>query len=245
MHSSTDLRIDLNADVGEGPGEEALYEVITSANIACGGHAGDEASMETAVSLALRHGVAIGAHPSYPDREGFGRISRELAPAALAAAVAGQIASLARVAATRDARVVHVKPHGALYNDAAVRNDVAAAVAEGVVQVSDALILVGLARSTVIALWGARGLRTASEGFADRAYDPGGRLVPRTQAGALVTDPRAATRQALRLATAGGCDTICVHADTPGAVAIAQAVRRGLEDAGFAICALATSGTSR
>ena len=244
MRSSTDRRIDLNADVGEGPGEDALYDVITSANIACGGHAGDRASMDVAVGLALRHGVAIGAHPSYADREGFGRISRELAPAALASAVASQIAVLAEIAATRGAHVVHVKPHGALYNDAAARNDVAAAIAEGVVQVSDALVLVGLANSDAITLWRARGLRTASEGFADRAYDSGGRLVPRTQTGALITDPQAAAGQAVRIASAGRCDTICVHADTPGAVAIAQAVRRGLEDAGFAVRAPAAPGTS-
>lgn len=244
MRCSTDRRIDLNADVGEGLGEEPLYEVITSANVACGGHAGDPASMRAAVELALRHGVAIGAHPSYPDREGFGRISQALAPAVIAAAVAAQIAELAAIAATRRLALAHVKPHGALYSDAATRNEVAAAVAEGVVRVSDALVLVGLARSPALALWQGRGLRTASEGFADRAYGPGERLVPRAEAGALVTDPRAAADQAVRLASGGGCDTICVHADTPGAVAIARAVRRGLEEAGFTIRALGDAGIS-
>jgi len=237
MPSSADRRIDLNADVGERNGDEPLYGVITSANIACGGHAGDKASMREAIDLALRHGVAIGAHPSYPDRAEFGRVTTELTPEALAAEVAAQIARLAAVAAERGARIVHVKPHGALYNDAAYDAAVAAAVADGVLAAPLDLVLVGPARSPALALWGSRGLRTSSEGFADRAYGPDGRLVPRTQPGALITDPHAAADQAVRLAAAGECDTICVHSDTPGAVAIARAVRRALEDAGYMVAA--------
>jgi len=244
MRSSTDRRIDLNADVGEGPGEEPLYEVISSANIACGGHAGDAASMREAIDRALRHGVAIGAHPSYPDPEAFGRIPMSISMEMLARVVAVQIAGLLRLAEKRGAGVVHVKPHGALYNQAAARTRVAAAVAEGVVGVSDALILFGLAGSSALTVWRRRGLRIAAEGFADRAYDPDGRLVPRTQPDALITDPHAATDQAVRLASGGRCDTICVHGDTPGAVAIARAVRRGLENAGFTIRAVGGSPAS-
>jgi UPF0271 protein len=240
MRSSPDRGVDLNADVGEGAGEEPLYALISSANIACGGHAGDAGSMREAVRLALAHGVAIGAHPSYLDREGFGRVTKTLAPAALARTIASQIAALVAVADAGGARVRHVKPHGALYNDAASSSDVAVAVAEGVASVSDALILVGLAGSDALRIWRERGFRVAAEGFADRGYAADGTLIPRTSAGALITDPGAAAAHAVRLARGGGCDTICVHADTPGAAAIAGAVRRGLEAAGFTISALDT-----
>ena len=238
MSSSADRRIDLNADVGEGAGEEPLYGLITSANIACGGHAGDAGSMREAVRLAMAHGVAIGAHPSYPDRDRFGRVTRNLAPEALARAVAEQIGELLAIAGAVGVRVAHVKPHGALYNDAAGKSDVAYAVAEGVASVSQALILVGLAGSPALGTWRERGFRVAAEGFADRAYEADGSLVPRTSSGALLTGPAEAADQAIGLARGGRCDTICVHADTPGAAAIAAAVRRGLEEAGFAISAL-------
>jgi UPF0271 protein len=240
MRSSTDRRIDLNADVGEGAGEEPLYGLITSANIACGGHAGDAGSMREAARLAMAHGVAIGAHPSYPDRDGFGRVSQTLAPSALARAVAAQVGALLSIAGAVGARVAHVKPHGALYNDAALRSDVALAVAEGVASVSQALILVGLAGSPALGIWRERGFRVAAEGFADRAYAADGTLVPRTSRGALITGSAEAAAQAIGLARGGRCDTICVHADTPGAGAIAAAVRLGLEEAGFAVSALDT-----
>jgi UPF0271 protein len=239
MRCSPERAVDLNADAGEGPGEEPLYALITSANIACGGHAGNEATMREAVRLALRHGVAIGAHPSYPDREGFGRVSRSLAPPALARSVAAQVAALAQIAEAFGARVTHVKPHGALYGDAAARREVAIAVAEGVASVSSALVLVGLAGSSALRAWRERGFDVASEGFADRMYAADGTLLPRAEAGALITDPAAAAAQAVRLAEEGSCATICVHADTPGAAAIAAAVRRGLEQAGFALTSLA------
>jgi UPF0271 protein len=240
MRSSSDRRIDLNADVGEGAGEEPLYRSITSANIACGGHAGDAGSMREAVRLAMAHGVAIGAHPSYPDREGFGRVSLRLAPKALARSIAEQIAALLEITESAGARVAYVKPHGALYNDAVARNDIALAVAEGVASVSPALVLVGLAGSPALDAWRERGFRVAAEGFADRGYAADGTLVPRASAGALITDTASATAQAVGLARSGRCDTICVHADTPGASAIVAAVRLGLEDAGFAISALVT-----
>ncbi len=242
MPSSFDHTIDLNADVGEGPGEEPLYALITSANIACGGHAGNDDTMREAVGLALRRGVAIGAHPSYPDRAGFGRVTTPLAPPELSLAIAAQVAALVRVADALGVAVTHVKPHGALYNDAAARRELAIAVAEGVLSVSEALVLVGLAGSPSLQVWRDLGFRVAAEGFADRAYTASGTLVPRARAGALITDAEVAAAQAIRLAGHGGCDTICVHADTPGAVEIATAVRRGLEGAGFTVAALAGRG---
>jgi len=242
MPSFSDRLIDLNADVGEGPGEEPLYALITSANIACGGHAGNEDTMREAVRLALRHGVAIGAHPSYPDREGFGRVTMNLPPAALSRAIAEQVDALVRAAKAQGARVTHVKPHGALYRDAGEGRDVALAVASGVASVSPALVLVGLAGSPALRVWQEHGFDVAAEGFADRAYAADGTLVPRTEASALITDPEAAARQAIRLAGDGVCATICVHADTEGAAAIAAAVRAGLEEAGFVLSALARRG---
>jgi UPF0271 protein len=239
MPSSPDRVIDLNADVGEGPGEEPLYALVTSANIACTGHAGDDDTMRDAVRSALRHGVAIGAHPSYPDRERFGRVTMSLAPASLTQAVAAQVAALVRIAAEVGGRVTHVKPHGALYSDAATRPDVARAVAAGVASVSPALSLVGLAGSEALHVWSEMGFHVSAEGFADRTYTEDGNLVPRTRAGAVITDPAAASSQAIRLASDGCCDTICVHGDTAGAVTLARAVRRGLEGAGFVVSALA------
>jgi UPF0271 protein len=239
MPSSPDRVIDLNADVGEGPGEEPLYALITSANIACTGHAGDDDTMRDAVRSALRHGVAIGAHPSYPDRQRFGRVSMSLAPAAVTQTVAAQVAALVRIAAEVGGLVTHVKPHGALYGDAAVRADVARAVAEGVASISPTLLLVGLARSEALHVWGGMGFPVVAEGFADRTYMPDGSLVPRTMAGAVLTDPDLAAAQAIRLAKGNLCDTICVHGDTEGAVTLARAVRRGLEGAGFVVSALA------
>jgi UPF0271 protein len=235
MRSSTDRRIDLNADVGEGPGEDPLFAVITSANIACGGHAGDDDTMGSAVRLALRHGVALGAHPSYPDREHFGRATQHLTPAALSRTIAEQVAALVHAAEAQGARVTHVKPHGALYGDAARRREVALAVAHGVASVSPALILVGFAGSPALRVWSEQGFRVAGEGFADRAYAADGSLVSRTEPGALITDPEAARDQAIRLARGGECATLCVHGDTEGAAAIAAAARRGLEEAGFVL----------
>lgn len=242
MPSSPDRLIDLNADVGEGPGEGPLYAQISSANIACGGHAGNEDTMREAVRLALRHGVAIGAHPSYPDREGFGRVTMNLPLEALSFAIAAQVDALVQAAKAQGARVRHVKPHGALYGDAS-RRDVALAIASGVASVSPALALVGLAGSPALRVWSERGFRVAAEGFVDRAYAADGTLVPRKNASALITDPAAATSQAVRLAGSKVCDTICIHGDTPGAAAIAAAVRRGLEDAGFVLSALARWGS--
>ena len=234
MRSSRERRVGLNADVGEGPGEEPLYALITAANVACGGHTGTDATMREAVTRALRHGVAVGAHPSYPDPAGFGRVSITISPDALRRTIAEQIEALARVAGSLGARLQHVKPHGALYNDAASRSAIASVVGEAVLSVSNGLMLVGLFGSPTLDAWRELGLRVASEGFADRAYDANGMLVSRAAAGALIPDPAAAAAQAVRLA-ARGCDTICVHSDTPGAARILTAVRTALTAEGFVV----------
>ena len=235
MPSSSDRAIDLNADLGEGAGEEPLYAWISSANIACGGHTGDEASMGEAVRLARLHGVAIGAHPSYPDRPGFGRVTLALSMDVIARAIAEQIARLQRIAATQGAPVAHVKPHGALYVDASMRQDVAGAIADGAAGLSGSLRLVGLSGSPGLDVWRRRGFAVAAEGFADRGYAGDGSLVPRARSNALILDPGLAADQAVRLAERGRCDTICIHGDTPGAAAIAAAVRDALEHAGFVV----------
>jgi len=238
MPSSPERLIDLNADVGESPGEAPLYAFITSANVACGGHTGTDETMRAAVRLALRHGVAVGAHPSYPDPASFGRAMVNVAPAALTRAIAEQVAALVRIAEEQGARVTHVKPHGALYGAAAARSEVASAVAVGVASVSPALVLVGLAGSASLRLWREHGFRVAAEGFADRSYAADGTLVPRTVPGAVIADPATCAAQAIRLAAEGDCATICVHGDTVGAAAIASAVRHGLKAAGFTLSAL-------
>jgi 5-oxoprolinase (ATP-hydrolysing) subunit A len=225
--------IDLNCDLGEGPGEDAIYPCITSANIACGGHAGDDASMEAAVRQSLAHGVALGAHPSYPDREGFGRVALAMTPGELAEAVRSQVLALARIATRSGAILGHVKPHGALYGEAMKDAAIAEAVARGVALHDPGLVLVGLAGSPALELWRALGFAVAGEGFADRAYEPDGSLRSRRLPGALITEPAEAAAQALRLARDGPVDTICVHSDTPGAARILAEVRRVLAGRGF------------
>jgi UPF0271 protein len=230
--------IDLNADVGEGSEDAALYPLLSSVNVACGGHAGDEASMAKAIVHAAMNGVAIGAHPSYPDRSGFGRVSIAITPRQIAEAVADQVAALTEVAEQRGVRLTHVKPHGALYNDAARDTVIAAAIADGVARVTRDVALVALAGSTAHELWRDLGWRVIAEGFCDRAYEADGRLTPRSEARALLVAPDEAARQAVHLAAAGRCRTLCVHSDTPGAAAILAAVRAALEAAGFAIAAV-------
>jgi UPF0271 protein len=230
------LRIDLNCDMGEGAGDdEALLAVVTSANIACGVHAGDAQTMTRTIKSALAHGVAVGAHPSYPDREGFGRRSMALAPAQAERIVADQIETLAAIAQANHAKLVHVKPHGALYNDAARDRDLADAIAGGVKRVDPDLVLVGLAGSKLIDAARDAGLRSAAEGFCDRAYEPDGSLMSRSKPGAVYIDPEQAARQAVGLAKSGKVQTLCIHGDTPGAAAIARAVRAALEAAGIAV----------
>ena len=223
--------IDLNCDMGEmedAAQEAALMEYVTSANIACGGHAGDEATMERTVRLALEREVRIGAHPGYPDRANFGRLEMPMAPADIALTVRQQIERLDAVVRRLGGAIVHVKPHGALYN-AAVRNaKVARAIGDGVAQWNAAVPLFGLAASPMLAVWRSMGLTAMGEGFADRRYEADGTLRPRKFADALITDPREAAAQAVRLARSGTAQTICVHGDTPGAVAILKACREAL-----------------
>ncbi len=226
------MTIDLNCDMGELAGgtlEEALAPFITSANVACGGHAGDAASMRGAVDLARRHGLAVGAHPSYPDRANFGRAALAMPAEAIAAAVRGQIAALAAIAGG----LTHVKPHGALYNAAARDPAIARAIGQGAGGFAPHLVLVGLAGSAMLEVWRAMGFATAAEGFADRRYEPGGALRSRQFADALITDADEAADQALRLAGQGRVQTICIHSDTPGAPDIAAAVSRALQQAGW------------
>ena len=246
--------IDLNADVGERPElasvEEELLELVTSVNVACGGHAGDGASMERVVRAALALGVAIGAHPSYPDRAGFGRRAMSLPGGLLAGTVAEQVAALLEVAVRCGARLSHVKPHGALYNAAAKDPDLARAVAEGVARVAPGVVLVGLAGSEMLETFAGAGFRVAGEAFADRGYEPDGSLTPRGRPGALKETPEEAARQALSIAlegevvAAGGArvplhaQTICLHSDTPGAPAFARAIAERLREAGVGIRAL-------
>jgi 5-oxoprolinase (ATP-hydrolysing) subunit A len=220
------MTIDLNCDMGEledAAHEAALMQHITSANIACGGHAGDEATMERTARLALERGVHIGAHPGYPDRANFGRLEMALSSAAIAETVFQQIVRLEAVVSRLGGRIVHVKPHGALYNVAVKNGEVARAIGEGVAKWNSAITIFGLAGSPMLDVWREMGLPVAGEGFADRRYEPDGTLRSRKLPGALITDPAEAAQQALRLARSGSVDTICVHGDTPGAVAILEA----------------------
>jgi UPF0271 protein len=243
--------IDLNCDLGEGGGSDAaLMPLITSANIACGGHAGDAATMRAAVELARRHGVRVGAHPGFEDRANFGR--RELAIGGREAAelVLRQVRVLQAISREQDTSLGHVKPHGGLYNLAARDRPVADGIAEGIWQADHRLVLVGLAGSELLAAGRARGLRVASEAFADRAYREDGSLVPRGQPGAVWEDENAAAAQGLRLAlhgrvrAAGGteiavvADTLCLHGDGPHALAFARRLRAELLAGGVRIQAL-------
>ena len=226
------MKIDLNCDMGELPDdrhEAALMEYITSANIACGGHAGDEATMERTARLAIARGVHIGAHPGYPDRENFGRLEMPLSEEEIAATVHEQILRLEAVVHRLGAAIVHVKPHGALYNVAVRNQAVARAIGEGVARWNRSVPVFGLAGSPMLEVWRSMGLQVAGEAFADRRYEPDGTLRSRKFPDALITDPAAAAAQATRLAREGLAQTICVHGDTPGAVTILKAVRDALQ----------------
>lgn len=209
--------------------EEALMPHITSANVACGGHAGDAASMRRTVELARRHGVAVGAHPGYPDRANFGRLEMALPAEQIAQTVYEQIGALSAIAGD----LAHVKPHGALYNVAARNADVARAIGEGAARFGRNLVLVGLAGSRMLDVWRDMGFHVAAEGFADRRYQPDGSLRPRKFPDALITEPAEAAAQAVRLAGEGHAQTICVHSDTPGSVEILEAVARALRSSGW------------
>jgi UPF0271 protein len=223
--------IDFNCDMGElddAAHEAALMAYITSANIACGGHAGDARTMERTARLALGRGVRIGAHPGYPDRENFGRVEIAMTAEAIADTVYAQIARLDDVVQRLGGAIVHVKPHGALYNVAVRHADVARAIAQGAARWNPQTTLFGLAGSPMLDVWRGMGMTVAGEAFADRRYEPDGTLRSRQFPDALITDPREAAAQALRFARQGLAETICVHGDTPGSVAILKACRNAL-----------------
>lgn len=206
--------------------EAALMEFITSANIACGAHAGDETMMERTARLAIERGVRIGAHPGYPDRANFGRLEMPMTPPEIEATVLEQIARLEAVVTRVGGAIVHVKAHGALYNVAVRNREVAEAIGRAVAKWNPQARLFGLAGSPMLEVWRGMGLAVAAEAFADRRYEPDGSLRNRKFSDALITDPAAAASQAVALAR--GADTICVHGDTPGAVQILKACRVAL-----------------
>jgi UPF0271 protein len=245
--------IDLNSDLGESYGawrmgdDAAMLEVVSSANVACGFHAGDPAGILRTVKAAAHRGVAIGAHVSYPDLAGFGRRDMDIVPADLTADVVYQIGALTGLAAAAGAKVRHVKPHGALYNRIAVDAAQGAAVIAALKSVDPTLVLMGLAGAPILDQARAAGLTVVAEAYADRAYTPAGHLVPRREAGAVLHDVPLIAARMVRLATEGvveaidgsviriDAQSICVHGDSPGAVAIAREVRGRLEAAGIAI----------
>jgi UPF0271 protein len=245
-------RIDLNADVGEGCGFDAeLVPLVSTVNIACGAHAGDEATMRAAVALALQHGAAIGSHPGFADREHFGRRELGITPAEAAELVIGQTRTLQRVAAEAGARVGHVKLHGALYNMVSMDRELAIAVAE--VLAEDARrsgrpwVLIALAGSVLVSVARERGLAVLGEAFADRSYRSDGTLTPRPVVGAVIEDSAAAAAQALRIAKEGtvragdgtvvaiDASTLCIHGDSPGAAELARLIRREFTRAGILV----------
>ncbi|MBP7693368.1 MAG: 5-oxoprolinase subunit PxpA [Anaerolineales bacterium] len=246
------LTLDLNSDLGESFGvwhmgdDAALMDLITSANLACGLHAGDPLGMARTLRLAQRAGVAVGAHPGYADLQGFGRRELHLSPEEVEALVLYQVGALAGLARAEGLALGHVKPHGALYNQAARDPALAAAIARAVAAFDRSLILVGLAGSALLSAGAAAGLRVAAEGFPDRAYNPDGTLRARGLAGAVLAAPAEVAAQAVQLAVEGirigdrrlRVDTLCLHGDHPAAVANARAVRAALTEHGIKVRAL-------
>ncbi|RPK74927.1 LamB/YcsF family protein [Streptomyces sp. ADI95-17] len=249
--------MDLNADLGEGFGhwtltdDDALLDCVTSANVACGFHAGDASVMRRVCDTAAARGVRIGAQVAYRDLAGFGRRSMDVPPAELTAEVAYQIGALRVFAEAAGSAVSYVKPHGALYNRAVWDDDQAAAVIEGVRLAGGELAVLGLPGSRLLAHAGAAGLTAVTEAFADRAYTPEGTLVPRGEPGAVVHDADEVVRRSVGMAVDGGvlgadgsrtavaARSLCVHGDTPGAAALARRVRAALEAAGVTVRAFA------
>jgi len=256
---SPHLKTDLNCDMGEVPEaiadgtQEALMRSITSVNVACGGHAGDARTMKTTIEQALRWKLAIGAHPGYPDRANFGRLELKLPVEAIADTVSEQVRGLAQIVSGCGARLAHVKPHGALYNQAVRNQELAEAIAKGVARWSKEVVLVGLAGSPMLEVFREAGFAVAAEAFADRRYEADGTLRSRKFEDALIRDPEEAARQALGIVERGvvvardgsevavDAQTICIHGDTPGAQVIAATVARKLREAGVALCALSPS----
>lgn len=241
-------RIDINADLGEGdPFDAELLAIVSSCNIACGGHAGDTQSMRSTIEAAIRNDVAIGAHPSYPDPEGFGRRRGFLAGDALRDSLTEQVGALADIAAQLGTRLSHVKPHGALYNDALLDRELADVIAGVTADAPGAPTLVGMANTELQFAADRHGLDFVAEAFVDRAYEADGTLVSRSEPGAVHGDLSVVTTQAVGLAEKGRvtsrdgdvidvrADTLCIHGDTPGAAEAARAVRDVLESHGVEI----------
>ena len=247
--------IDLNADLGEGVGDDdAMLGIVTSANVACGFHAGSPTILARTCAQAHVRGVAIGAQVSYPDREGFGRRYMAMNPEDLRADVAYQIGALTALAAATGARVRYVKPHGALYNTVVADEEQAAAVVEAIASVDPGLAVMGLPHSLVLALARDAGLPTITEAFADRGYRADGTLVPRSEPGALLTDSAEIARRVVELVTTGtltavdgtslvvDAASVCLHGDTPGAVEHAAATRQALIAANIGLAPIALEG---
>jgi UPF0271 protein len=250
------MRIDINSDMGESFGaytighDAGLMKSITSANVAAGFHAGDPTVLRTTIRMAKASGVAVGAHPGFPDLVGFGRRDLNVTAGEAEDFVLYQVAAVAGVAAAEGVRLQHVKPHGALFNMAVRNLELAAAIARAVAAFDRSLILFGLPGSEILAAGRAAGLRVAAEVFADRAYEPDGSLASRRKPGAVIHDVDAVVARAVRMVTqrtvvaSDGstvrleADTICVHGDTPGSDQLAANIRRGLESAGVAVRAI-------
>jgi UPF0271 protein len=248
-----ELTIDLNCDMGEihelytDGTEEALMQQISSANIACGAHAGSPESMAALIALAKQYGVAVGAHISYPDRPNFGRKAMSMSAAQIEQSAYSQVSLLAEIASRADVRLQHVKPHGALYHDAQANEAIAVAIAKAALRVDKRLTLVEQASSPVLTLWTSMALRTLAEAFADRVYESNGKLRRRDLPQALITEPSRAAQQTLGIARDRAvmahdgsrlhleAGTICLHGDTPGALENARAIRAALENAGIRV----------
>jgi 5-oxoprolinase (ATP-hydrolysing) subunit A len=257
--TSPQLQIDLNCDMGEileaiaDGTQETLLRSITSANVACGGHAGDAGTMRTTIEQAMRAGVAIGAHPGYADRENFGRLELKMSPQEVAESVFDQVRTLAEIADSCGAHVVHVKPHGALYNQAVRSRELAEAIAAGVARWRRDVVLVGLAGSPMLEVFRKAGFQVAAEAFADRRYEPDATLRSRKFEDALIRDPQQAAQQAVGIVKRGivtasdssevavAAQTICIHGDTPGSTKIAAEVARTLRAAGVTLGGLTPS----
>ncbi len=249
-------KIDLNCDMGEVPEaiadgtQEELMRSITSVNIACGGHAGDEQTMKTTIEQALRWKLAIGAHPGYPDRANFGRLELKLPLKEISASIFDQLRALADVAARCGTHLVHVKPHGALYNQAVRNRELAEAIAKGAARWRREVVLVGLAGAPMLDVFREAGFAVAAEAFADRRYEADGTLRSRKFEDALIRNPEEAAWQALGITERGlviasdgsevavDAQTLCIHGDTPGAPKIAERVSRTLREAGITLSAL-------
>jgi UPF0271 protein len=245
------MQIDLNADLGEGAGsDEELLKLVSSANIACGWHAGDASTMRQCVRWAIDNHVAIGAHPSFPDRANFGRSTMHLPPEEIVAGVLYQIGALGAIVKAEGGTLVHVKAHGALYNQAVTEPELAAAIVDAVRRFDPGLLFFGLAGSGMISAAERAGLKPVEEVFADRGYMPDGSLVPRSQPGALIEDEEQSLAQTLSLVrdhrvtaidgsvVAVNAQSVCLHGDGAHALAFARRIRSTLEREGIAVMAL-------